>query len=322
MIWSTAPVLLVGAGPMAQAYAAALRGLGAPHEALCRSEASAEKFRSVTGSPCRAGGLEALLARDGAPAMAIVAAPVADLAGCAARLIEAGCVSILVEKPGGTTAADVSRLAALAAGRGARVHVAYNRRYYASVRKAREMIAEDGGVTSFTFEFTELGDRVGALPYPAEVLANWELANSTHVIDTAFFLGGAPARIEAMTAGALAWHPRCARYAGHGVTEAGALFSFSADWDAPGRWGIEINTRQNRLVLRPMETLQRQRRGSFALEAVEIDDTLDRSYKPGLYRQTSAFISGKDAGDLSDIAAQAKAFALITKSIMREGPAG
>ena len=71
-----------------------------------------------------------------------------------------------------------------------------------------------------------------------------------------------------------------------------------------------------------METLQRQRRGSFALEPVEIDDTLDRRYKPGLYRQTAAFVSGEDAGDLSDIAAQAKAFALITRSIMREEPSG
>jgi predicted dehydrogenase len=303
---------------MAQAYAAVLRGLGVPHMALCRSESSAEKFRQASGAPCHSGGLAAHLASQRAPAVAIVAAPVSELASCTENLIEAGCGRILVEKPGGTTAAQVSRAAALAAARGARVYVGHNRRFFASVRKAREMIATDGGVTSFTFEFSELGDRVGALPYPAEVLANWELANSTHVIDTAFFLGGRPARIEAMTGGTLAWHPRCARYAGHGVTTAGALFSFSADWDAPGRWGIDINTRQTRLVLRPMETLQRQRRGTFALEDVVIDDTLDRSYKAGLYRQTAAFITGEDAGDLLDVAAQADALALVTRSIMRE----
>ena len=34
----------------------------------------------------------------------------------------------------------------------ANVFVAYNRRFYASVLKAQEIIEEDGGVTSFNFE--------------------------------------------------------------------------------------------------------------------------------------------------------------------------
>ena len=312
------PLLIVGAGAMAQAYSAVLADLAWPHTAVSRSPSSAERFRAATGVDCQRGGLAALLGKAGAPSVAIVAAPVADLAECGQALIAAGCKKILIEKPGGASPAEITRLARAAANAKVAVFVAYNRRFYASVRKLRTLAAEDGGITSFTFEFTEVADTVAKLPYPAEVLANWELANSTHVIDTAFFIAGAPRHVHGVVAGALPWHPRCARFAGHGVTEAGASFSYSADWDAPGRWGIEINTRLRRLVLRPMEKLHIQKRGSFSLDAVEIDDDLDRRFKPGLHRQTAAFLLDEGREDLADIAWHEQAIAFVAKHIMCE----
>ena len=318
----SADVLIIGAGPMALAHAAALRHMGCGFSGVCRSQESAEKFRAATGAPCHSGGLDLLLQKH-TPAMAVVATPVADLAGATQRLIASGCRAILVEKPGGTTHADVARLAALAAAAGTAVHVAYNRRFYASVRRLRELAAEDGGVVSFHFEFTELADRVALLPYPPEVLANWELANSTHVIDTAFFIAGKPRSLQSMTAGVgdLPWHPRCARYVGHGVTESGALFSYIADWDAPGRWGIDVNTRRRRFVLRPMETLQVQQRGAFTLEPIILDDAADRACKPGLLAQMRAFVAGEDSGSLIGIAEHARSLAFVTTAILKENAA-
>jgi hypothetical protein len=42
-----------------------------------------------------------------------------------------------------------------------------------------------------------------------------------------------------------------------------------------------------------MESLQVQRIGSVAIEPVEIDDALDKSYKPGLYLQAKAFLDAE-----------------------------
>lgn len=303
---------------MAIAHASALKRLSAPCAAVCRSEASAERFRAETGADAHAGGIDAWLERRGAPERAIVATPVADLAACATTLMDAGCRSILLEKPGGVERSQIAEVAAAAARSGAAVHLAYNRRFFASVRRARELLAEDGGATSFTFEFTEVASRVAQLPYPPQVLANWEIANSTHVIDTAFFLGGRPETLHGSIAGTLPWHPRCARYAGHGRTRAGALFSYSADWDAPGRWGIEVNSRRRRLVLRPMETLQVQDLGTFSLRQEPLDDALDRECKPGLVLQAKAWLGDDGDNALIDIAQHAESIDFITRHILCE----
>ena len=52
------------------------------------------------------------------------------------------------------------------------VYYAYNRRFYASVLKAEEIIKEDGGMTSMNFEFTEWGHVIANTDHPAEVKKN------------------------------------------------------------------------------------------------------------------------------------------------------
>ena len=118
------------------------------------------------------------------------------------------------------------------------------------------------------------------------------MANSTHVVDTAFFLGGYPATLSSFQSGSLSWHPRASTFSGAGITERGALFSYHANWEAPGRWSVELLTRKHRLYLKPMESLQIQEIGSVALNPVEIDNQLDIQFKPGFYLQTKAFIEG------------------------------
>jgi len=310
-------VLIAGGSDMARAYAKVLKALNIDAEAFCQSEKTAAAFHEETGFACVAGGVAGWAASGaGTPEAAIIAVPVDKLAGVSADLIARGVKRLLVEKPAGLDAAEVASLADTAAHSGAEVFVAYNRRFYGSVRRLRDLAREDGGIVSFTFEFTELSDRVGALETPAEVLARWGTANSTHVIDTAFFLGGMPADISGTRTGGFAWHPSAARFAGHGVTQGGALFSYIADWDAPGRWGIEMNTRMRKFVLRPMETLQVQARNTFSLQQVEPEDDFDQRFKPGLFRQTRAFLTGEDAGDLLSIADHAERLALIERDIL------
>lgn len=286
---------------MAKAYAPALRQLGFDPHVVGRGEESAKAFEAETGLACRPGGLSAALdAAGAAPTEAIVAIDVPELATVAQTLIAAGCRRILLEKPGGVDRDQVAALAKAAQTSGAEVFLAYNRRFYSSIQAAREALAEDGGPTSMAFDFTENADQIVKLGYSAEVLDHWLLANSTHVIDTAFFLAGEPVDWRPRVAGSLGWHPRAAQFAGCGVTDRNVMFSYTADWDAPGRWSIEIASRKRKFVLRPMEQLQTQMRGSFALEKGP-DDELDAAYKPGLYRQTRAFLTGEGATDLPDI---------------------
>ena len=87
----------------------------------------------------------------------------------------------------------------------------------------------------------------------------------------------------------LSWHkPSC--FVGAGVTEKGILFNYQANWDAPGRWAVEFQTPLHRIYLKPIEQLQLQDKGSVKVYPVEIDDHLDKKFKPGFYLETKAFL--------------------------------
>lgn len=286
---------LIGAGLMAQDYAKVLYSLGPEYAVIGRTAASAEKFRAATGLSVRQGGMgEALRAME-APRQAIVAVGVEQLAGTVLELIEAGTSRILVEKPGGLNVAQIIMLGQAATSRGAQLLIAYNRRFYAATALARTMIAEDGGATSCSFEFTEWSHMISSLTKGPGVKEAWFLANSTHVVDLAFHLCGFPTDWRGWHGGSLTWHPSAARFCGAGITVKGVFFSYQADWEAPGRWGVEVLTRKRRLVFRPMEQLQVIALGSVRVENVELDDRLDKEFKPGLFLQTKAFLDGDDS---------------------------
>ena len=82
-------------------------------------------------------------------------------------------------------------------------------------------------------------------------------------------------------------------FAGAGISQNGALFSYHANWEAPGRWVVEILTKKHRLIFRPLEKLQIQRIGSITAEEFLIDTRLDVNFKPGLFLQVEHFLMQK-----------------------------
>jgi predicted dehydrogenase len=290
---SQSTILLVGSGPMAVEYAKVLKSLGITSVVVGRGKSSAEKFTAETGLPVSLGGIDAWLAdtSNELPKRAVVAVGEKWIGATAKTLMDRGVRNLLLEKPGGHDAADIRSVHAKAKETGATVYVGYNRRFYAAVEAARKIIQEDGGVTSFNFEFTEWGHVISAIEKEEGVKEQWLLSNSTHVIDLAFYLGGTPAELSAYSTGRLDWHPIASVFAGAGRTAEGTIFSYQANWEAPGRFSVEMLTRKHRLIFRPLEKLQIQKIGSVAVEMVEVDDSLDKDFKPGLYKQVKAFVA-------------------------------
>lgn len=288
-----ANIWIVGASAMATEYSKVLKGLNKEFIVIGRGEKSAHTFEEKTGIRPIVGGLDNYLARKPeVPTHVIAAVGVEQLCPTAQNLVRYGVKNILLEKPGGLNVQEMEQTAKSAKNVGANIFIAYNRRFYASVLKAEEIIKEDAGVTSFNFEFTEWSHTIHPDHRPIELFNNWLLANSTHVIDTAFFLGGEPEEMTCYKAGekCIYWHPSGCIYSGAGVSKTGALFSYHANWQAPGRWVIEILTRKHRLYFKPIETLQIQDIGSVKVDSIAIEDTLDVEYKAGFYLQTKAFL--------------------------------
>ncbi len=288
-------VWLIGAGPMAQEYIKVLKGLKSNFTVIGRGKDTAQKCEEATGCEVIRDGIEQFLVDTPKVCThAIVSVGVEKLYETTKVLLEYGVKNILVEKPAGLYEEEFQDMVYLSKEKKANVFVAYNRRFYASVIHAQKIIEEDGGVTSFNFEFTEWEHIIAPLKKGKGVKEKWFLANSTHVVDLAFYLGGKPKEICSFTSGNLAWHPTSSVFSGAGKSDKNALFSYSANWESAGRWSVEILTKKHKLILRPMEKLQIQKRGSIAQEFVEdIDYLVDNSYKPGLYVQTKVFLTNK-----------------------------
>jgi predicted dehydrogenase len=300
-------VLLVGAGNMAAEYMKVLDALGAEAVIVGNRKESVDAFNEKTGKHAVSGGVEQFL-KDNETSFefAIVAVNASKLSEATKHLINANVKNILVEKPGGLKKSDFDELLKLADEHHANVYIGYNRRFYASVSEAKKIIEEDGGLLSFNFEFTEWPHVLEKRSHPDEVMQRMFFCNSTHVADLVFYLSGFPKELKTQRSGGLAWHKAGSVYSGCGVTERDIPFTYQANWEAPGRWGVELLTKQHRLYLRPLEKLQIQNKCSVAIDSCDIDDKIDKDFKAGVYAETKAFLTGEGAEKLCTLAAQRK----------------
>lgn len=296
-------IVLVGAGKMAKAYAKALIHQHQKFIVVGRSEERIMSFKEdFPEIHAVSGGIEDFLKKEPAPKFAIVAANITVMASIAQKLIEAGARKILLEKPGSLSIKVLSELKKLAEERGASVFIGYNRRFYTSVLEAQRIIEEDGGLSSFHFEFTEMIHKIKPEKHGPEALSRWVISNSSHVIDTAFFLGGAPKELMGKVSGNdVEWHPSGSIFTGMGETEKGVPFTYHANWGSAGRWSLEVNTSKRKLIFSPMERLKCQLKGETAISEVELDYSKDENYKPGIFGQTYSFINYTTTHDLLDI---------------------
>ena len=152
------------------------------------------------------------------------------------------------------------------------------------------MIEADGGVTSYEFNFTEWTNTFSSHSAGPHLF----VANSSHVIDLAFFLGGFPSRLNVHSAGLgeVEFFPGPSRWTGSGESDNGALFSYQADWTAPGRWSVTAYTRKNKIVLCPLEKAQGHPHQTVSVQQFDsVDYSLDKNFKPGLYSMVDDFLS-------------------------------
>ena len=149
-------ILLVGAGNMGIEYAKVLRALNLPFIVVGRSKKTAFSFQKIIGFLPETGGIKKWIGdKNKLPPMAIIAVNEEEAGKVTRLLIKNGVNKILAEKPGGLDAADIRLTGKLAKKLNVEVCVAYNRRFYASTMETMKIIKKDGGVLSFTFDFTE-----------------------------------------------------------------------------------------------------------------------------------------------------------------------
>jgi len=287
-------ILLIGTGQMAIDYTKVLQSINNKLIVVGRGSESAKVFKEKTGYSPVTGGIDLYLSENeiSIGTIAIIATGIENLMTCMLQLLNKGIEKILVEKPAAISIEELLEHEKLLKPYENSIFVAYNRRFYASVVEAERLIIEDGGLQSMHFEFTEWAHTIEPLKKAIGVKRNWFFANSTHVVDLAFFIAGKPKILNSFSkSGKLDWHDKT-NFVGAGETEKGVLFSYISNWESAGRWGIELLTQNRRIYLKPMEDIHVQMKGSINVIKHDIDLSLDEKYKPGLYLQVEEFISG------------------------------
>lgn len=258
--FSQCRVTLVGYGNMGRQYVKAFRALGVGMMRICsRSAGPLTDLRDLAGAETVSGGFEALSAQAAhGDELAIIATPVDCLVPAAMRLAGLGFRSFLIEKPVALSTRHITDLAEDFAARGVSARVAYNRAAYPSLCEVRARAEREGGITSCTYQLTEMVKADWPARFPAAELARWGVANTLHVISMAHALIGRPAQRATYRAGVIDWHPAGAVFVGSGLSTRGIPFSYHGDWSAHGRWGVEVHTRLASYRLVPLETVQRR----------------------------------------------------------------
>ncbi len=303
-------VLIVGAGTIASEYIKVLLAQNITPLVVGRgSEKIAQLKKKYPEVSIIGGGLKEYLKHNKCPLHAIVATAVIDLAFTTKLLIQSECLYILAEKPLVYTIEEAVMLESIATQHNTNLFIAFNRRYYQSVLKAKELIVLDGGVTSFHFNFTEALFTIEPLGLDESQIKYLGIGNSCHPIDTAFQLGGLPASMESKQYGTdISWHQTGSIFTGLGETVSGVPFTYHANWRSPGRWNIEIMTRNRKLLFSPMEKLCQQNLNTFSIEDVSIDYFYDTNFKPGYYLQVQSFLKHKDLCGITEFREELKHF--------------
>ncbi|OYU81524.1 MAG: myo-inositol 2-dehydrogenase [Flavobacterium sp. BFFFF1] len=293
-------ILLIGTGPMAVDYASVLSAFSKVPTVIGRGETSAAVFEAKTGIKPMLGGVEKYLDSNSCEGdLAIIATGTEALMPTLLQLVRSGVKKILIEKPAAISIEELLENSEKLMPFSDSVFIAYNRRFYASVIETIKLIEEDGGLRSMSFEFTEWAHRIEPLQKAPGVKENWFFANSTHVVDLAFFIAGKPKEWSCFSgSGAITWHAKT-NFAGAGITEKDVLFSYLSNWESAGRWSLELLTANRRIYLKPLEEILIQQKGSVNIEKHTFDDAMDKDFKPGLFKQVEAFFSAGNSSMIS-----------------------
>ena len=308
-------VLLIGAGYMSREYIKILTDMNIPFTVIGKSEKNVQETRSIyTGIHIISGGIENF--KEYADyTHAIVAVNVAQLYPVTLCLINNGIKNILCEKPIVLYQNNLDTLADACIKKQVNLYAAYNRRFYSSVSELKKQVEKDGGILSCHFEFTEWIHRINPSEFTTEELNRWIISNSSHVIDLAFHLIGKPELLNSHVAGQnkIEWHPNGTVFIGSGVSEYNIPFTYHSNWNSAGRWSIEVLTSGNKYFLRPLEGLQKQKKGQLTIEDISIENELDVKYKPGNYKMVDAFLNDKPKNTLCEMNEFTQLFSSLLK---------
>jgi predicted dehydrogenase len=284
--------LIIGGSDIAKQYALGLVKLGIKDITIIAKTGNyISDFCKEQNIKIYTGGFEHNISLVDQKDITIVAPPIQDTINATKMAIKNNQKNILIEKPGSLYYKELKSL--LESFPEIDIRIAYNRLAYPNFYKLKELVAKEGGITSCRFTFTE---RLGTMDFTKDipkVYQRWGISNSLHVIIMAFELIGMPKEIHSNQYGNLEWHPSGSIFVGNGLSDQNIPFSYHADWGSGGRWGIEVNTKQNSYQLIPLEEIYACKKDTGIWDKVSFQKAFP-DLKQGIAEEVAIMLNGNN----------------------------
>ncbi len=289
--FSDCSATILGYGAMGKHYLQALQSLNVGQIRVCsRSQEPLDSLANLPNIETVAGGFQSLDCVPAQGEVGIVATPIAELIPAAKHLADLGFKKILIEKPASLWSSEILDLEKYLTQKGVSAVCAYNRVTYPSLVETRFRAAEEGGITSCSYSFTEIIGSDWEQRYSADELSRWGVANSLHPISMAHGLIGQPMSWGGHTSGSLSWHSSASVFVGSGLSEQDIPFSYQADWGSKGRWSVEVNTAVASYKMCPLEKLFCKTASLGEWEEIPLA-VFDGEVKTGVAEELAAMLS-------------------------------
>lgn len=287
-------IILIGTGPMAKEYAIAFKKMNIHNvTVISKTEQETTDFSRSFDFKVLHGGYQKHLPTLTRSDLVVIVTPIPQLLDAAQIAVDSGQTKILIEKPGSLYADKLLSFSKQLTTQ--IVRIGYNRLLYPSFHKLKSIVKEEK-ITSCHFDFTDWVHTIDFERYPSEVYSRWGISNSLHVISMAMELIGMPKTLTSHHLGSLKWHPSGSIFVGSGISENEIPFTYNADWESAGRWGIEIKTTENAYRLIPLEGLFVCHKKSVNWEEIPLDICYP-DVKPGIAEEITAMLTDeKDLG--------------------------
>ena len=303
-------ILLIGSGQMSLEYAKILNFLKINYLVYSRRKHPLKKFIINKNVSTFVGKLDDLLEQKKIFfSHVIIATSIDSLRNITIKILSKNIKNILIEKPGSLNLDELKEIKRKS--KNQKIFIGYNRRFLSSVIKLKTILNKKK-IESINFTFNEQSQVIKKLKHSQKIKDNWVLANSSHVIDLAFYLVGLPKNISTLTFGKVDWHKKSSKFYGNGLSIKSIPFSYASDWNSPGSWSIELMTSDKKFILSPLEKIHYMDWKSFNVKEFQINSKFDKLFKPGLFLQTQNFLNGNHS-DLCTIDYQVNQAKIIYK---------
>lgn len=196
-------------------------------------------------------------------------------------------IPLLIEKPAGTSLAQLNELIQLSEQYGTLVQVAMNRRHYEIFHKALEHMGGIDKLSAIDVEWSETPLKLlFQKGYSREQVAKIIYGNSIHGIDMATFFGGDLENIHTQVSNFgddFRWYMQFVAKSSRGV-----LVSFRSSWDHPVPWKMVMSTKARRYVFAPLEKCMVHETNIGEMYALTCEEQ-NLSIKAGFMGQWNAF---------------------------------